>query len=58
MLLSINCALFSGLDPCPFQILAAPLSGSGDIMVFVCHVIFQDHAIKVLYDFMVWSLSS
>ena len=25
MLLCINCALFSGLDPCPFQILAALL---------------------------------
>ena len=28
-------------------------SGSGDIMVFVCHVTFQDHVIKALNDFMV-----
>ena len=26
-------------------------------MIFVCHVILQDHATKASYDFMVWSLS-
>ena len=29
-------------------------SGSGDIMVFECHMILQDHVIKVLTDAMVW----
>ena len=32
-------------------------SGSGDIMVFVCHVTLQDHVIKALIDFMVKSPS-
>ena len=32
-------------------------SGSGDIMVFVCHVTLEDHMIKVLNDFMVGSPS-
>ena len=31
-------------------------SGSRDIMVFVCHLIFEDHVIKT-YDFMVRSPS-
>ena len=31
-------------------------SGSGDIMVFVCHVNLQDHVIKLFYDFLVKSL--
>ena len=30
-------------------------SGSRDIMVFVCHVILQDHVIRVLCDFMFMS---
>ena len=29
------------------------LSGSGDIMVLLCHVTFQDHVIKALNDLMV-----
>ena len=29
-------------------------SGSGDIMVFECHMILQDHVIKALTDAMVW----
>ena len=32
-------------------------SDSGDIMVFVCHVILQDHVIKKPCDFIGWSLS-
>ena len=32
-------------------------SGSRDIMIFVCHVTLQDHAVKTLYDFMVRSPS-
>ena len=32
-------------------------SGSGDVIVFVYHVILQDHLIKALCDFMVWSPS-
>ena len=30
-------------------------SGSRDIMIFVCHVSWQDHKIGALYDFMVRS---
>ena len=32
-------------------------SGSGDIMVFVCHVTLQEHAIRALDDFVVRSPS-
>ena len=32
-------------------------SGSGDMMFFVCYMIFQDHLIKALYDFIVRSPS-
>ena len=28
-------------------------SGIGDVMIFLCHVTWQDHVVKALYDFMV-----
>ena len=34
------------------------LSGSGDKMVFVCHMTLQDYVIKVLNDFIIRSPSS
>ena len=32
-------------------------SGSRDKMVFVCHVTFQDHVIRALFDFIIRSPS-
>ena len=32
-------------------------SGNKDIMIFACHVTWQDHVIRALYDFLVRSPS-